>query len=86
MVTTREVVIELLSRIAAKSPEKISLDDRLVDDLQIDGDDFGMWFVRAVRDGFHISPSLAEWEKVTRVRDVIALVERHQRLGADGTE
>ena len=54
--TPRDLVLELLQRIATVPPGGIRPDHELVRDLQVDGDDYGMWLVPELKKRLGITP------------------------------
>ncbi len=71
------VIREFIAQLAAVPAGALRSDQRLVADLKIDGDDYGMWLVPELQKRFSIRPSIAEWESAPTVGELIALVERH---------
>ena len=45
-------------------------------DLQVDGDDYGMWLVPQLKKRLGIKPQRQEWE-IRTVAELLAVVDRH---------
>jgi len=71
-----DLVLELLQRIAVVPPGGIRPDHELVRDLQVDGDDYGMWLVPQLKKRLGIKPQRREWE-IRTVAELLAVVDRH---------
>ncbi len=76
MTQPRDLVYELLQRIAVVPPDGIRPDHHLVRDLHVDGDDYGMWLVPELRKRLGIKPLRQEWE-IGTVAELLAVVDRH---------
>jgi len=72
----RDLVLELLERIAVLPAGGIRPDHDLVRDLQVDGDDYGMWLVPELKKRLGIKPTREEWE-IRTVAELLAVVDRH---------
>ena len=81
MTQPRDVVYELLQRIAVVPPDGIRPDHHLVRDLHVDGDDYGMWLVPELKKRLGIKPRRQEWE-IGTVAELLAVVDRHARSAA----
>ena len=83
-----ELVLELIQKWAGVVPSGgIRPEHRLVDDLEMDGDDYGMSFVPELKKRLGISPMRREWEEVVTVGDVLWIVDRHvARKGSGGEQ
>ncbi|OUL34007.1 hypothetical protein [Nostoc sp. 106C] len=69
-------VLELLEYFVCEAGQKPQLTDILIDDLKVDGDDFGMDFVLELQRKFQIKIPAKEWNEVFTVQDVVNLVKR----------
>jgi acyl carrier protein len=58
-------------------PAALKAGDRLLQDLRLDGDDYGMSLVPELERRFGIKPTIAEWESIHTVQDVVDLVRPH---------
>jgi hypothetical protein len=89
MLTEYEQVIrEQLGQIACRPPESLRSEQLLLDDLNIDGDDYS-WFTREIQRILRIRPTRLEWESVYTVGDVLRLVQAHvtrRALEGDATK
>ena len=72
-----ELVLALLDRWGTIPDGGLHLDHYLLDDLHVDGDDYAMSLVPEIESALGIKPTRREWEQVTTVRQLFALVERH---------
>lgn len=77
MTDPKSVVYELLAEMTSKPVSYIRDDQRLVKDLRVDGDDYGMWFVKEVEKRLNIKPSIEEWSQVRTVADILSIVRQH---------
>jgi len=77
----RDLVLELLKRIAVVPAGGIRPDHDLVRDLQVDGDDYGMWLVPELKKRLGIKPRRQEWE-IGTVAELLAVVDRHAKRAA----
>ncbi len=77
----RDLVLELLERIAVVPAGGIRPDHDMVRDLQVDGDDYGMWLVPELKKRLGIKPTRQEWE-VRTVAELLAVVDRHAARAA----
>jgi acyl carrier protein len=75
----KSVIYTLLERYTKRPRGTISDSDRLVHDLEMDGDDYGMDFVPKLQSELGFKAARKEWEQVITVGDVVRLVERHLR-------
>ena len=77
-----DLVRELLGHLLRIPPESLRPEQRLARDLRLDGDDYGMWLVPELQKRLRIRPSISEWNSVSTVGELVALMERHvgQRL------
>ena len=71
----RAIVYELLERWGNKPRSEIKDTDRILDDLHMDGDDYGMSFVPELQKRVGFNASRRDWECVVTVADVINLVD-----------
>jgi len=79
-----DLVYELLKRIAHVPEGGIRVDHELVQDLHVDGDDYGMWMVPELQRRLGIKPQRREWE-IRTVAELLAVVDRHtERATASG--
>ena len=72
----RDLVLELLQRLADVPPGGILPNHELVRDLKVDGDDYGMWLVPQLNKRLGIKPQRREWE-IRTVAELLAVVDRH---------
>jgi hypothetical protein len=72
----RDLVYDLLQRIAVVPPDGIRPNHELVRDLHVDGDDYGMWLVPELKKRLGIKPRRQEWE-IRTVADLLDVVHRH---------
>ena len=72
----RDLVLELLERIATAPAGGIRPDHDLVRDLKVDGDDYGMWLVPELKKRLGIKPTRQEWE-IRTVAELLTVVDRH---------
>jgi hypothetical protein len=75
--STDSLVLELLSQWCDVPAGGLLASHRLVADLHIDGDDYGMSLVPAIKKCLGIQPSRQEWECVVTVADLLAVVRSH---------
>jgi acyl carrier protein len=81
--TSRAFVLSLLAEWSDSPPGGVQPQHRLVQDLRLDGDDFGTTVVRKLNQHFGIKPKRQEWETIVTVADLLALLDRHlERPGA----
>jgi acyl carrier protein len=81
--TSRAYVFSLLADWSDPPPGGVQPQHRLVQDLRMDGDDFGMTVVRRLNQHFGIKPKRQEWETIETVADLLTLLDRHvERHGA----
>lgn len=73
----RAIVYELLERWGNKARGQISDTDRLLNDIRMDGDDYGMSFVPELEKRLGFRASRGEWEAVVTVADILNLLERY---------
>jgi acyl carrier protein len=73
----RAVVYELLERWGNKPAASIRETDRILDDISMDGDDYGMSFVPELQERLGFKASRKEWETIVTVGDLVRLVEQH---------
>lgn len=66
----RQVLAELLLVDAAE----IDLSQRLIDDLELHGDDFSFDFVPEIEDRLDVNVPVNAWDDVYTVRDVITTI------------
>ena len=85
MAHPRDLVYELLQRIAVVPPDGIRPGHHLVRDLHVDGDDYGMWLVPELSKRLGIKPRRQEWE-IGTVAELLAVVDRHARGAATTNE
>jgi len=78
-----ELVLTLLKKWADVPPGGIRPEHRLVHDLKVDGDDYGMSLVPELKKRLGINPKRQEWE-VTTVGQLLDVVERHVALKGTG--
>jgi acyl carrier protein len=71
-----KVVLELLEYFVCSPGYKPNLTDNLIDDLKVDGDDFGIDFVQEVQRKFEIKIPVNEWNRVFTVQDVVNVVKK----------
>jgi hypothetical protein len=71
------VVLELLAQWAKVPAGGLLPSHRLVADLHIDGDDYGMSLVPAIEKRLAIRPARREWERPTTVAELLELVRSH---------
>jgi hypothetical protein len=81
MIQPRDLVLELLQRIAVVPPDGIRPEHELVRDLRVDGDDYGMWLVPELKNRLAIKPRRQEWE-IRTVAELLQVVERHAEPAA----
>ena len=81
MTHPRDLVYELLQRIAVVPPDGIRPNHHLVRDLQVDGDDYGMWLVPELKKRLGIKPRRQEWE-ISTVAELLAVVDRYAQGAA----
>ena len=81
MTQPRDLVYELLQRIAVVPPDGIRPDHELVRDLCVDGDDYGMWLVPELKKRLGIKPRRQEWE-IRTVAELLQVVDRHTERAA----
>jgi acyl carrier protein len=75
--STDTLVFELLSQWCDVPAGGLQPSHRLVADLHIDGDDYGMSLVPAIKKRLGIQSSRQEWERVVTVADLLAVVHSH---------
>lgn len=75
-----DIVVALLLEEIGPPDMAIQRGSRLVADLHLDGDDYGMHLVPALEKRFAIKPSREEWSSVITVADLVQLVSRHLSL------
>ncbi|MGE0440263.1 MAG: acyl carrier protein [Gemmatimonadales bacterium] len=80
----REEVLRSLSEVTDVPVGSIVRTALLVEDLRIDGDDYAMELIPALRWRFRINPPLQDWERVRTVGELEALVARHVGLADRG--
>jgi hypothetical protein len=73
----RAIVYELLERWGSKPSGEIKDTDRILDDIRMDGDDYGMSFMPELQRRLGFKASRRDWECVVTVADVMNLVERN---------
>jgi hypothetical protein len=83
MKDTKSLVYALLAKIGVKPHSEIREEDRLLQDLRVGGDDYGMWFVKEVERQLSMKAPLEEWNRVQTVKDILNIVNRH--ADASGT-
>lgn len=71
------VVLQILARYSDRPQSAIMAEDRLAEDLKMDGDDFGMSVVPQIQAALDFKAPKSEWENVLTVADVLHLVDRH---------
>jgi acyl carrier protein len=71
------VVLSLLQKWGDVPTGSIRPEHRLLDDLHLDGDDYGMSLVPAIEKQLGIKPKMTEWENLVTVADLLAVVECH---------
>ncbi len=71
------IVLDLLSRWCDVPDGGLLTSHRLVADLHLDGDDYGMSLVPAIEKRLRIRPARREWETPVTVGDLLALVRSH---------
>jgi len=77
MASHRQLILQLLEKWAcAVPPGGIRPEHRLVHDLKMDGDDYGMSLVPELEKQFGIRPSRQEWEIAT-VGELLDVIDRH---------
>jgi len=79
----RAVVTALLAEVTGEPAAAIRDDASLVKDLQIDGDDYGMWFVPEVEHKFGLRLHRRDWESVHTVADIVTLIADRLGVGKD---
>jgi acyl carrier protein len=79
-----ELVLSLLEKWVDVPPGGIRPEHRLVRDLKIDGDDYGMSLVPEIKKRLGINPKRQEWEVITTVGQLLDMVERHVALKGTG--
>jgi len=73
------VVREALASYLLVPPEALRSEQRLVADLHLDGDDYGMGVVREIQKRLGFKAPHREWEQVVTVGDLIAIARQHHR-------
>lgn len=79
MTDSKSLVYDLLARIGSKPKSTIRDDHRLVQDLRINGDDYGMWLVKELEKRLGIKPSIDEWSRAETVSDILKIVSQHAK-------
>jgi len=76
MLDTERITLDLLARIAVVPPGGFKPEHRLRQDLEVDGDDYGMTFVRQIERHLGFHAPVDAWE-VGTVGEVLAVVRRY---------
>jgi acyl carrier protein len=79
MVEVTDVVIGCIADLVDIDRTAVRLDALLVDDLGLDGDDYGMVLVPRLTQLFDIHPPRERWENVHTVTDLINVVLEAKR-------
>jgi hypothetical protein len=80
MASHREQVLALVQKWAGVVPPGgIRAEHYLIDDLEMDGDDYGMSLVPELERHFGISPKYKEWE-IETVGQLLEVIDRHVAL------
>ena len=79
-----QTVLKLLHEELCPPDVAIREEGRLVADLHLDGDDYGMHLVPALERALDIKPAIEEWESIITVGDLIRLASRHVAMRRQG--
>lgn len=75
-----EAVRDLLSHLLLVPADQIGRDQRLIQDLRVDGDDLAMWFIQELWKRLRVPRTLELWQRVVTVDDAVRLVSEHGEL------
>ena len=65
------LVVEQLSQLTQIPSNKIALDDRLLEELKLDGDDFTFVLVPSVSGSLRVRVPVERWSRVHTLRDAV---------------
>ena len=76
------VVYNVVAAYVATPLVELRPDHRLLADLQLDGDDYGMGIVPEIQKLLKFTAPREEWERVVTIQDVLDIGQRHFKDGA----
>ncbi|MEK7314462.1 MAG: acyl carrier protein [Deltaproteobacteria bacterium] len=74
-----ETVVKILENVFLHPKEKLKLNDKIIEDLKMDSDDFSFLFVPMLEKATGIKVPVEKWAQVITIEDVIRLLEEYNK-------